>query len=91
MAKGTEPTKLEPPLVLTVNCLHDCELERDFLKDVARVQSITAFSKAHVPLLKQVAFPPALPCSASLHNSTHTLVTSSAPAYPSREHIVWSL
>jgi len=47
------------PLVLTFNCLPDCELERDLLKDVARVQAITAFSKAHVPLLKQVSF---LPC-----------------------------
>jgi hypothetical protein len=46
------------PLVLTFNCLPDCELERDLLKDLARVQAITAFSKAHVPLLKQVSFLP---------------------------------
>jgi hypothetical protein len=46
------------PLVLTFNCLPDCELERDFLKDLARVHAITAFSKADVSLLKQVSFLP---------------------------------
>ena len=42
------------PLVLTVNCLQDCELERDVLREVARVESITGFTKKHISLIKQV-------------------------------------
>lgn len=41
------------PLVLAVNCLHDCELEREILRDVARVESITGFSRAHLALINQ--------------------------------------
>ena len=67
MKDPTSKSTKELPLVLAVNCLQECTIERRKLEGVARVESITGHSKAHQSLIKQVQLKKLTRCFPSYH------------------------
>ena len=54
MSDKKKNTTKDLPLVLAVNCLQECTIERSKLEGVARVESITGHTKQYQSLIKQV-------------------------------------
>uniref|UniRef100_A0A7S0N2R1 D-isomer specific 2-hydroxyacid dehydrogenase NAD-binding domain-containing protein n=1 Tax=Pyramimonas obovata TaxID=1411642 RepID=A0A7S0N2R1_9CHLO len=70
----TRSTK-DLPLVLAVNCLQECTIERSKLDGVARVEYITGHSKSHQSLIKQASVIIVLSLN-DLGSSAQSLVSS---------------